>query len=66
MIHLGPIKILKCPACGKSSFVNTLSSVKDPVTWPRQEEKKEEPAEPQLSEEQQEKKRIEESKYEKI
>lgn len=66
IVHLGPIKMLKCPACGKSSFFNTLSSVKNPVTWPPQEEKKEKSTELQLSEEEQEKKRIEESKYEKI
>jgi predicted nucleic acid-binding Zn-ribbon protein len=66
LIHLGPIRMLKCPACGKSSFFNSLSSVNDPVTWPPQKEKKERPAEPQLSEEEQEKKRIEESKYEKV
>jgi hypothetical protein len=39
--------------------------VKDPVTWPPQEKKQEAPAEIQLSEEEREKKRIEESKYEK-
>jgi len=40
--------------------------VKDPVTWPRQEKKQDEPVEPQLSEEELEKKRIEESKYERL
>jgi RNase P subunit RPR2 len=61
--HLGPYKHLKCPACGKSSWFNVYSSVKEPVTWPPQEKK--EKAEPEkLSEEELEKKRIEESKYE--
>jgi hypothetical protein len=38
--------------------------VKDPVTWPPQE-KQAQAAQPELTEEEQEKKRIEESKYEK-
>jgi hypothetical protein len=61
--HLGPYKRLTCPACGKGSWFNVYSSVKDPVTWPRQE-KKEIKLEEQLGEEELEKKRIEESKYE--
>ena len=59
--HIGPYKRLKCPACGKGSWFNVYSSVKDPVTWPP--EKKEEP-EQKLTEEELEKKRIDESKYE--
>jgi hypothetical protein len=55
---------MKCPACGKSSWFNIYSSVKDPVTWPP-EAKKEQAAVPELTEEELEKKRIEESKYEK-
>ena len=61
--HIGPYKRIKCPACGKSSWFNIYSSVKDPVTWPPEEKKAEQPAE-QLTEEELEKKRIEESKYE--
>jgi RNase P subunit RPR2 len=61
--HIGPYKRLKCPACGKSSWFNAYSSVKDPVTWPPEQKKAEQP-EPQLTEEELEKKRIEESKYE--
>ena len=65
-IRIGPYKRYRCPACGKSSFFNLLSSVKDPITWPPQEKKHEEQTiDPQLTEEEQEKKRIEESKYEK-
>jgi NAD-dependent SIR2 family protein deacetylase len=64
-IHLGPYKTLQCPACGKSSWFNTYSSVKDPVTWPPEEKKQEQVASPQLTEEELEKKHIEESKYEK-
>jgi RNase P subunit RPR2 len=63
--HIGPYRRLKCPACRKSSWFNVYSSVKDPVTWPPEEKKKAEQPEPQLSEEELEKKRIEESKYEK-
>lgn len=64
-LRLGPYRLLKCPACGKSSWFNIWSSVKDSVTWPPEEKKQEQPPEPQLTEEEQEKKRIEESKYEK-
>jgi len=66
MVRLGPLRLYKCPACGKRSFFNVLSSVKDPITWPSQENSRElQTAEPQLTEAEQEKKSIEESKYEK-
>jgi hypothetical protein len=42
---------------------NVYSSVKDPDTWPQQEKTPQ--AEPKLTDEELEKKRIEESKYEK-
>jgi hypothetical protein len=43
-----------------------MSSVKDPITWPKQEKNQEQQtAEPQPTEEELEKKRIDESKYEK-
>lgn len=61
-VHLGPYKRIQCPACGKSSFFNVYSSAKDPVTWPP--EAKQQVSQPQLSEEEIEKKRIEDSKYE--
>jgi predicted nucleic acid-binding Zn-ribbon protein len=61
MVHLGPYKRIRCPACGKSSFFNVYSSVNDPVTYPPQEKTAENPQEP---EEEQERRRIEESKYE--
>ena len=63
LVHLGPYKQVQCPACGKNSWLNVYSSVKDPATWPAQE--KQQPAQPQLTEEELEKKRIEDSKYEK-
>jgi NAD-dependent SIR2 family protein deacetylase len=63
LVHLGPYKRLKCPACGKPSFFNVYSSVKDPVTWPKEE--KPMVSEIPQTEEDLEKKRIEESKYEK-
>jgi hypothetical protein len=56
---------MKCPACGKRSWLNVYSSVKDPVTWPPEEKKQEHQTEHQLTEEELEQKRIEESKYEK-
>jgi len=65
MVHLGPYKRISCPACGKGGWFNIYSSVKDPITYPPQEKKPEEQLEQPLSEEEQEKKRIEESKYEK-
>ena len=64
LVHLGPYKRVKCPACEQSSFMNVYSSVKDPVTWPP-EQKQQQPAQPELGEEELEKKRIEDSKYEK-
>ena len=61
--HLGPYHYVKCPACGKNSWFNVYSSVKEPVTW-APEEKQQQVAQPQLTEEELEKKRIEDSKYE--
>jgi len=63
LVHAGPYKWIQCPACGKRSFFNAYSSVKDPITWPVQEKQQSSPS--QLSEEEMEKKRLEESKYEK-
>jgi hypothetical protein len=66
LVHLGPYKRIGCPACGKSSFFNVYSSVKDPVTWPPEASKQQQQnASIQLTEEELEKKRIEDSKYEK-
>jgi hypothetical protein len=62
--HLGPYHYIKCPACGKSSWINVYSSVKDAITWPPQERNLAQPAEARLTEEELEKKRIEDSKYE--
>ena len=64
--HVGPYYHIKCPACGKSGWFNVYFSVKDPVTYPPQEEtlQREVPETP-LTEEELEKKRIEDSKYEK-
>ena len=63
LVHLGPYKRITCPVCGKSGWYNVYSSVKDPVTYPPEEKKPEQPEQP-LTEEELEKKRIEESKYE--
>ncbi len=62
--HLGPLHYIKCPACNKSSWLNVYSSVKDPITWPP-EAKEQQTAVPELTDEELERKRIEESKYEK-
>jgi hypothetical protein len=63
--HVGPYHYMKCPACEKSSWFNVYSSVKNEVTYPPQEKKEALTPEPTLSDEELEKKRIEESKYEK-
>ena len=64
-VHVGPYHNMKCPACGKSSWFNVYSSVKDPVNWPPEAKEQEQQSEQQMTEEELEKKRIEESKYEK-
>ena len=64
-VHVGPLHYMKCPACGKSSWFNVYSSVKDPVTYPAPEKTPEQKPEENLTEEELENKRIEESKYEK-
>jgi hypothetical protein len=56
---------VKCPACDKRSWLNVYTSVKDSITWPLEEAKQKQIAQPELTEEELEKKRIEESKYEK-
>ena len=59
IIHAGPWRYTKCPACGKRGIMNNF--VTDPVTWPKQEEGQ---AQPTMSEEELMKKRLEDSKYE--
>lgn len=31
LVHIGSLKYMKCPSCGKSSMMHT--GVNDPVTW---------------------------------
>ncbi len=62
-LHIGPLHYVKCPACGKNSWFNLYTSVNEPVTWPTQEAMQAS-VEPKLTEEELEKKRIEDSKYE--
>ena len=64
IVHFGPLRPVKCPACGKTSWMNFSTSVKDPLTWPPETREQQPPAVPELTEEELEKKRIEESKYE--
>lgn len=64
-VHAGPYKTVTCPACKKTSFMNTNNTVNEPLTWSPEERQQQPAAEPQLTEEDLEKKRIEESKYEK-
>jgi hypothetical protein len=63
--HIGPLHYVKCPACGKRSWLNLYSSVKDAITWPPEEAKAQQAEAPMLTDEELEQKRIEESKYEK-
>jgi hypothetical protein len=49
----------------KNSWFNVYSSVKDPITWPIEDRQQDRSVQSQLTEEELEKKRIEESKYEK-
>jgi hypothetical protein len=63
-VHLGPYHYMKCPACGQSSWFNVYSSVKEPVTYPSSDKKSDQTVERPLSEEELEKKQIEDSKYE--
>ena len=65
LVHLGPYKRFNCPSCGRSSWFNVYSSVKDPVTFPAEAKKPDKEKQQELSAEELEKKRIEESKYEK-
>jgi hypothetical protein len=61
MLHFGPFKQFKCPACGKINFMKIY--VKDSITWPP-EEKKLQHSEGSWTDEELEQKWIEESKYE--
>ncbi len=65
LVHLGPYKRLQCPSCGKAGWFNVYSSVNEPITFPPQQKKPEEQPEQTLSDEELERRRIEESKYEK-
>ena len=63
LVHLGTMRQIKCPSCGRHSFMNT--GVKEPLMWPPETVQQEAKAETPPSEEELEKKRIEDSKYEK-
>jgi ribosomal protein L32 len=62
VVHLGPVKLIKCPACGKRSMMNTMS--KEPVTWPKEEGSEQKESTENLTEEEKLARRIRESKYE--
>jgi len=62
-VHVGPYHLMKCPACSKRSWFNFYSPVKTPITWVALE--KTQTFQRPLAEEEYEKKRIEDSKYEK-
>ncbi len=58
LVHIGSIKLMKCPSCGKTSMMHT--GVKDPINWPEEDNKVEkEPKETDDLE-----RRIRDSKYE--
>ena len=62
-LHVGPYHLIKCPVCSKRGWFNFYSSVKDPITWPIPV--KTQTIRKPFTEEEYEKKRIEDSKYEK-
>ena len=59
IVHIGPYRYTKCPACGKSSLMNNF--VNDPITWPPEER---EDKKDSLSDEELKKKRLDDSRYE--
>ncbi len=59
-VHVGPYKMLTCPSCGKTSFMNAYS--KEPINYPS---KPQQDANPAVNDEELIRRRIEESKYEK-
>jgi hypothetical protein len=60
LIHLGPYRSTKCPACGKRSITNNF--VSDPITWPP--EAASETRQPPMSDEELKERRLDESKFE--
>jgi len=60
VVHLGPWRYTKCPACSKSSMINNF--VSDPITWPPESVDQEKA--PPMSDEELMKKRLEESRFE--
>ncbi len=61
LIHIGPWRYTKCPACGKNSMMNNF--VSDPITWPPEAKEGGETQTP-LTDEELRQKRMDESKYE--
>lgn len=59
-VRFGTWRRLKCPACGKTSF---MAYSRESVTWPQQEKKTEQSGQ-RLSDKELEKQRMEDSKYE--
>jgi len=57
IVHAGPWRYTKCPACGKRNVMNNF--VSDPITWPPPEKESPPPTEDELK-----RKRLDESKYE--
>ena len=60
LVHLGPWRSTKCPACGKRSITNNY--VNDPITWPPDAVSRE--AERPMTDDELKEKRLEESKFE--
>ena len=60
LVHIGPWRSTKCPACGKTSITNNF--VSDPITWPP--EAANEAKGPQMTDEELKEKRLEDSKFE--
>ena len=61
VLHVGPYRLTKCPACGKRSMMNNF--VTDPITWPPEEKEGGETKAP-LTDEELKQKRVDDSRYE--
>ena len=60
LVHLGPWRSTRCPACGKRSITNNF--VSDPITWPP--ESASQGKAPPMTDEELKEKRLEDSKFE--
>ncbi|MGA2665713.1 MAG: hypothetical protein ABSF83_12305 [Nitrososphaerales archaeon] len=62
LLHVAGSTINKCPACGHIAMM--YNHVTDPITWPPEAGKKAAEAQPPPTDEELQKKRLDDSKYE--